>query len=70
MMDIALLLLVRSIVSFVDGGGFQWIGGRWACLETQIWQESLLVGGDDAGPSRLRKDACRMGRSHAASKSD
>ena len=38
--------------------------------DSNMARESLLVGGDDAGPSRLRKDACRMGRSHAASKSD
>lgn len=38
--------------------------------DLNMGREPSRVGGDDVGPSRLRKDASGMGRGHAASKSD
>lgn len=38
--------------------------------DLNMGRESSLVGGDDAGPSYLRKDERGMGRNHAASESD
>jgi hypothetical protein len=38
--------------------------------DSNMGRESLLVGGDDVGPSCLRKDACKMEKGCAGSKSD